>query len=534
MRRIGTAQGAACAFMLILVLAVTVSAAAQDLGTVDFPTSARSAEAQENFLHGVLLLHTFTFESAEAAFLEASRIEPDFAMAYWGEALSHNHPLLPERDPDLPRQILKRLAPTKQERLAKVPTERERGFLEAVEMLFGQGSEEARSLAYAEAMSRMAAKYPDDHEVQAFYAVAMLATVRFTRDEDFRIRIRAGAIAENIYRENPNHPGAAHYVIHSFDDPVHAPLALTAAYRFAEIAPDAAHALHMPSHIFIQHGMWERVVTSNDASYDSAIRLWQKHDSLTDTQKFYNDVYVWHALDWGQYGELQLGNYDKAMKAVELLEPVAANSKAPPAISGPAEMAARYIVESEQWKVLPLDGASPSEVFASGMSAVRLDDVAAAEAAEKKLASVYDERKSADGEERTRPLSIQAQELGALVALAKGRSDEAVALMKKATATAEEMGAPAGAATPIKPAHELYGEILLELGRAEEAAQQFEASLLRMPSRTLSLRGLARAAEKLGDAETARASYEKVLINLGKHPSHPSYQEAKAFVSGAP
>ena len=238
-------------FVLATALAATPALAAEDLGTIDFPTSAESKEAQELFLRGVLLLHSFTFEAAEKTFIEAREIEPDFFMAYWGEALSHNHPLLAERNPDLPRQVLSRLGPTRDARLAKAPTEREKGFMEAVEILFGEGSEEERTVAYAEAMGRLAAKYPDDDEVQAFYSVSMLGRVRFGHDKDFRLRMKAGSIAENIYRdESQTIPGAAHYVIHSFDDPVHAPLALTAAYRYAEIAPGrGTRASHAVSHL---------------------------------------------------------------------------------------------------------------------------------------------------------------------------------------------------------------------------------------------------------------------------------------------
>lgn len=476
---------------------IVATPAGAELGTVDFPTSARSPEAQSHFLRGVLLLHSFTFELAEAAFREASHAEPDFVMAYWGEALSHNHPLIAERDADLPRAVLKRLAPTRAARAAKAKTEREKGLLGAVETLFSEGGEKERSLAYAEAMGELAAGYPDDHEIQAFYAVALLGTVRLTEDKDFRTRVRAGAIAENIFRENPNHPGAAHYVIHSFDDPVHAPLALRAAYRYADIAPDSAHALHMPSHIFIQHGMWDRVVASNQASYDSAIRLWQKRDGLSDTQKYYNDIYVWHALDWGQYGSLQLGRYEEAKQAIERLRPVAEKSEVAPTVNGLAEMYARYIVESEAWEVLPIDDAIAPQIFASGMSAARMGNLEAAAAAERKLSRLVAEHSGEALEKKNLPLAIQAAEIGALVALAKGNGDEAIARMDEAVALSGQMDAPRGAAKPIKPAHELYGEILLELGRADAAATHFETCLQLMPKRALSLRGLARATEQL-------------------------------------
>lgn len=517
---------------LSAALLVASAAFAQDLGTVEFPTSSESAKAQELFERGVLLLHSFTFEAAEKTFLDARAADADFYMTYWGEALSHNHPLLAERDPDLPRGVLKKLAPTREERLAMAPTARERGFMEAVEELFGEGSEEERSVAYTDAMARLAATYPDDDEVQAFYSVSLLGRVRFGHDKDYRLRMKAGSIAENIYRDHPDHPGAAHYVIHSFDDPVHAPLALTAAYRYAEIAPDAAHALHMPSHIFIQHGMWDRVVKSNDASYDSAIRLWQKRDGLTDTQKFYNDVYVWHALDWGQYGQLQTGDYESAKQSIENLKPVAAISKAGMASSGIGTMTARLIVESEQWEILPLDGSpTPDEVFASGMSAVKLDNMTAAKAAAAKLDTMYEAARDESGESRTRPTQIMTLELKALIELANGNGEQAASLMKSATEIAESMSAPNGTATPVKPAFELYGEVLLGLGKPAEAKKAFETSLLRMPNRTLSLRGLARAAGETGDAATAQSSYRKVLEILSSYPDNASYQEAKGFVS---
>ena len=517
--------------VLGLTLALSGSLLGQELGTIDFPTSARSAKAQNHFLHGVKNLHSFTFEAAEQAFRSAAQVEPGFVMAYWGQALSHNHPLLAERDIETPRAALRGLAPTRNERLTKAPTPREKGFLEAVEILFGEGGEAERAVAYSEAMGHLAMRYRDDDEVQAFYSVSLLGTVRHVDDKDFRIRMRAGAIAENIFRDNPNHPGAAHYVIHSFDDPVHAPLALTAAMRYAKIAPDSAHALHMPSHIFIQHGMWREVVRSNEASYDSAFRLWQKRDTLSDTQRYYNDVYVWHPLDWGQYGDLQLGNYSKAKKAIELLKPTVAKSKVPSSTEWIGEMVARYIIESEKWEQIPVTEDSTSdEILANGMSAARTGNLAAAKKAESQLKTRYDHKKSSDGEKRTRPLAIMHKEVAALVRLAQGRGGDAVELMETAIAVAESMDAPSGAATPLKPAHELFGEILLELGRAEEAFAQFQTSLLRTPNRTLSLRGLARAATKTGNVETARASYEKLLEILDGHPDLPSCQEAKAFI----
>ena len=497
----------------MLLLAGTIvslsTAQAEQLGELNFPTSG-SAAAQEHFLRGVKYLHSFGFEDAAEAFQAASKVEPDFALAYWGEALSYNHPLLPERDLETPRKVLARLGPSPAERAAKAPTPREAGLLAAVEILYGEGSESERAFAYADAMGRLAAQHPQDEELQALYAVALLGTVRhlgasWGAESTFRVRMKAGAIAQDVFRQHPNHPGAAHYIIHAFDDPIHAPLALAAAERYAVLAPDVSHALHMPSHIFIQHGMWAEVMASNDASYQSAFAVWQQRDTFSETKNYFNDVSAWHALDWGQYGALQQADWTKAKQAINLLRVVAEKSAVSRVHEGVGEMTARYIVESEQWQQLPLTSEFTShELMATGLSAIRMGDVAIAQQAEEQLKNMEQEKQPTRPTRRQQALTIMRLEIAALVRGAQGQSDAAIALMDEAVAIAESIGLPNGAAIPIKPAHELYGEILLELDRPKEAAVQFEASLLRAPNRRLSLRGLARATAKSGDTHTAR------------------------------
>ena len=341
--------------------------------------------------------------------------------------------------------------------------------------------------------------------------------------------MQAGAIAQDIFRKHPDHPGAAHYIIHAFDDPVHAPLALAAAERYAEIAPDVSHALHMPSHIFIQRGMWDRVVASNDASYQAAIKLWHKRADFSQTKRYFSDSYVWHALDWGQYGSLQQADYVKAKKTLDLLRPVAAESKVSHVKEGIGMMTARYIVESEQWEKLPMTEAiTAPELMATGLSAIRLGDVATAEQAEARLKSLSKEKHPLPQTEKS--VAIMHKEIAALVRLAQGNGDEVISLMKEAVAIAEDMGLPNGAVIPIKPAHELYGEILLELGQSQEAMAQFEASLLRTPNRALSLRGLARAAAKSGDTETARQRYTQLVQVWEKKGTPEVLEEAQGFL----
>ena len=248
----------------ILLRGAAPAAQFDSVGSLDFPTSARSAEAQQHFLRGVAILHSFGWKQALEQFRAAQAIEPDFALAYWGETLCYNHPLFATApDDENPRAALARLGATAAERAARAPTPREKGFLQAVEALWAEGDYDERRVAYMHAMERLHRQFPDDHEVAAFYALALLSGSRALGDQSGRLEMRAGAIALDVFGANPNHPGAPHYAIHAFDDPIHAPLALPAARRYAEIAPAVAHARHMPTHIFIQHGMWDLVSRHN-------------------------------------------------------------------------------------------------------------------------------------------------------------------------------------------------------------------------------------------------------------------------------
>ena len=240
------------------VAAGAQSAAPGELGSVSFPTSAKGP-SQTAFLVGVKALHNFEFDTAGEAFREAQKADPGFALAYWGEAMSYNHPLWAEQDIASARRALERLAPTAAARAAKAPAGKERGLVEAVDVLFGAGDKYARDVAYSAAMKRLHEQQPADDEVSVLYALSLLGTAR-PGEKSVRNAMQAAAIAEDIFQRNPKHPGAAHFIIHSFDDPDHAILALPAARAYSKIAPAAAHALHMPSHIFVQLGMWDDVV----------------------------------------------------------------------------------------------------------------------------------------------------------------------------------------------------------------------------------------------------------------------------------
>jgi tetratricopeptide (TPR) repeat protein len=491
----------------------------EKVGTVEFATSASSPEAQAHFLRGVAALHSFGWKQAIAEFEAAQKIEPAFALAYWGQSLCYNHPLFSELDPTEPRKVLARLGDDPAARAAKAPTEREKGFLSAVEALWGEGSSEARKVAYAEAMERLYQRHPGDDEVAAFYALSLLSAAEALGNEDLRQNVRAGAIALDVFARRPDHPGAPHYVIHAFDDPVHAALALDAARRYAKIAPAVSHARHMPSHIFIQRGMWREVSASNVSAFDAARDLWEPGDAVND---------LVHSLDWGQYGDLQRGDVEQARAWRAKLETIVAESKrAERAVSTLPLLDARVRIETEDWQVLPFDGATPTpEVFTSGLSAAKLGDLAAARRAAAILESraKQPEDRYEGGGEAARVMQL---EVLALVHLAKGRKDAALSALEQGRTIAEAWGPPAGPASPAKPIHELYGEVLLEIGRPERAIELFRASLDRTPNRPLSLRGLARAQAATGEVERSRETWSRLLEVRENRDGAPGVEEAR-------
>ena len=422
--------------------------------------------------------------------------------------------------------MLARLAPTPEERAAKAPTQREKDFLGAVEILFGEGTSGERRIAYMEAMERMHEAYPDDPEVASYFALSLLAAAGPMGDDTFRMAVRAGSIALDVFDDNPDHPGAAHYIIHAFDDPVHAPLALPAAYRFAEIAAAVSHARHMPSHIFIQRGMWDRVSTSNDSAYEAAVDLWEPGDAVND---------MVHALDWGHYGDLQRGDWDKASRWRELLEEIIVKSeRADRAVSTADLLWAREVVETENWDTREItDTTRASVALATGLSAALAGDLELAARAEKRLDAIGSREVSdrSTFQRGTGPARVAHREVAARIQLARGISQRALALLDEGIEISETMGPPRGSASPVKPIRELYGEVLLELERPQDAIEQFEASLLYTPNRPRSLLGLARASAAAGDLDSARRAYRKLSEIWAGRDQIAGYVEARDFLA---
>jgi len=510
------------------------------LSPVRFPSSGSPA-AQPAFLRGVTALHNFQYEDAVEAFREAQTIDREFAMAYWGEAMACNQTLWLNQDADQAREILRRLAATPAARAAKAKTEREKAYLRAVEALFGSGERGERERAYAEAMRRLATAYPRDPEAQTFFALSLLgltarspALFREGADDQHAhalvgsaIQKEAAAVLEKVLVANPDHPGALHYLIHDYDDPAHARLALPAARAYAKVAPESSHALHMPAHVFLQLGMWDDAAASDEASFRASDN-WVKRKGLPIGMRDY------HSLSWLLYESLQQGRFRKARETLDLMGAAVQATDTPRFKAIRSDMRARYVLETRSFTELATarDFDTSGELFAIGMSAARSGDPGTAERALVELS-----RRAGTGPSGTRQadVAVMARELAALVALAAGRKEEAVLRMREAVALDRALPPPLGPPRPIKPAPELFGEILLELGRPREARAEFERALARWPNRSLGLLGRARASAALGDRESALRDYRRLLLNWSRaDPDLADLKEAQAFTATPP
>ena len=491
---------------------------AQELGSISFSTSGAAA-AQPRFIEGVKDLHSFEFDEAAEAFHQAQQLDPNFALAYWGEAMSYNHPLWAQLDLPAARKALERLAPTLEGRLAKAHTEKEKAYLEAVnELFYAPGDKLARDNAYSDAMARLYQRWPEDHEVSIFYALSLLGAVR-PGDKGFRRQALAASIAFTVFQQNPNHPGAAHFIIHAFDDPDHAILALPAARVYAKIAPAAPHALHMPSHIFVQLGMWQDVAASNIVAHKAAVDLIERMHLPEGREDF-------HTLSWLEYANLMLGKFDEAKKNVDLAKQAADRNPKNVNIGQQYHtMLARYILETGKWEKIPLEAAKETAsehdsmpgmpgmgarysgegawIFIAGLSAAKLGDPNEAEHARDRLSAMRKSVESGGDAYAAKPFAIMENEVASAAQLARGQKDEAVRLAKQAADIESTLAAPSGPPEPIKPALEFYGEVLLDAGRNAEAAAAFQQGLLRTPKRTPSVQGIARATSKGGGPVTA-------------------------------
>lgn len=468
----------ACLFALLIS-----TAAAAQYGDVFFANTG-SAAAQPAFLRGLALLHDFEYPAAAEAFREAQKIDPEFVMAFWGEAMTYTHPVWFQQDAGAARAVLQRLGTT------KAKSDREQAYLETVKILYGDGSKEERDNKYAEAMAALHQKYPDDVDATAFYAVALLGTSHGGRDT--ATYMRAAALLEDVFPTHQHHPGVLHYLIHSYDDPVHAPLGMRAARLYGAVAPEAGHALHMTSHIFIAMGMWDDVIEANVR----AIRVVNAQRAASGKPA----LHCGHYATWLHYALLQKGKPDEAKKLLDSCR-ADAPTGSEMVVSSYAEMVASQAmsgtsVEAGFIPPEPYADARFTIAYADAYDAYRRRDAAALRDAVARLRAARAEPTHTDmamgmnNPQAPQRKAVIVQQVEGMELAVAGKHEEAVAAFRKAAAAEQSMAFDFGPPFIDKPSLELLGEELLAMKRNDEAATAYRAALARTPGRAAVVGGL--------------------------------------------
>lgn len=476
----------------------------QYLGIVNIEVTGKS-QAVPHFEKGLLLLHSFEYDDAREAFLKAQELDPKMPMAYWGEAMTHNHALWSEQDYELATAALEKL---KTFDFKSYCTPLELDFIESVHILYlPQTEKKLRDQQYAEFMSQLAQKYPDNHEIAAFYAIALLGSVPEGRDVE--IYGKGAKIAQGILEENPNHPGALHYLIHSYDDPDHARLALDAARAYSQVAPDASHALHMPSHIFVAMGMWDDVIASNINSYAASLQRMEEN-------KLDNDARGYHAFHWLEYGYLQKAEKEEAKKMVLEMKQYTSETPSRFARVHLVYMKGTYLIETGEWEgdiaTIPVDvsdlnvSIQSQYYFLEGMKAFTQGNVQKLDSIIEVTTNAYnkgsflvtnDSPKMCAGANRSdltasdlTEVLARKNQLEALRADLQGDAQKAEAHLLQSIEEEESISYSYGPPHIQKPTRELYADWLLRQNRPEEARVQYNLALEKAPKRRLLMEGL--------------------------------------------
>jgi hypothetical protein len=485
----------------------------EKLGKITFPTSCAPA-SQAPFARGVALLHSFWYAEAEKAFAAVAAADPSCAMAHWGVAMSNYHPLWAAPTPP---EMQRGQAAVEKAIAAGAPTDREKAYVAAIESFFKDAAtvdHRTRAVAYEKAMERVHRQYPDDREAQVFYALALLGTAS-PADKTYANQKKAGEILNRVLPQQPDHPGVAHYLIHSFDYPQLASLALPAARSYSKIAESSPHALHMPSHIFVRLGLWDDSIRANEDSAAAALAHVQKS---APGKSAFDEM---HALDYLAYAFLQQGRDAKAREIVDRTRAVKALDNAQFAAAyALAAVPARYALERGRWAEAAALEVAPAWFpwaqfpyaeaitwHARAIGAARSGDAARAREAVARLEALRQAAVDAKIAYWPDPIEIQRREAAAWLAMAEGRKDEAVALMKDAVALEESIDKHPVTPGPVLPARELQGDLLMALGRPADALAEYEASLAVAPNRFYALGAAVRAADAAGRRDTARAHF---------------------------
>jgi len=475
------------------------------LGIVNM-TITGSEAALPHFEKGLLLLHSFEYSDAREAFLNAQKIDPKLAMAYWGEAMTYNHPLWSSQNYDKAVVCLERLKENKQEL-----TSLEEDFLKAIHILYQtKKTKKERDVLYAKFMESLQSKYPDNHEVSAFYALSLLGSV--SEGRDYEVYGRGANIVQSIIDKNPNHPGALHYLIHSYDDPIHAKLALNAANSYAKVAPDASHALHMPSHIYLALGMWDEVVSSNENSYQASLNRMER-------KNLGNNGRGYHAFHWLEYGYLQQGRVEDARNMVLDLERYVEETPSTVARKHLIYLKGTFLMNTNLWDdpiakiaidISDMNVANRAQYHViEGMYAFHSKDKNKLMAAIKSIQDDYDKESllitykgaqlcSGSSSKDTSSIDIAQTEimLEQLLALLSWMNDDIELTEKyliKSNELYNQLSYDFGPPFIQKPTNELYADWLLLQNRPKEAEEQYELTLKKATNRNIAVKGKQKA-----------------------------------------
>jgi tetratricopeptide (TPR) repeat protein len=512
---------------------------AEKLGTVSFATSCAPA-VKAPFARAVALLHSFWYDEAEKAFGEVAKADPSCAMAHWGVAMSVYHPIWA---PPTPAELERGQEAVAKARAMEASTTRERDYIAAIETFFRDADtvdHRTRAVAYEKAMEGVHARHPDDREAAIFYALALLGTAP-PADKTYANQKKAGAILNRVLPAQPDHPGVAHYLIHSFDYPQLADLALPAARSYSKIAESSPHALHMPSHIFVRLGLWDDAIRSNMESAAAARAHVQK--TLPGAHSF-DEL---HAMDYLAYAYLQQGRDAKAREMVDGIRTVQKlDNPQFAAAYALAAVPARYALERGRWAEAAALEVGPAFLpwatfpyaeaithFARAVGAARSGDAARAREAVERLEALHKAAVDAKIGYWPAQIDIQRRAAAGWLARAEGRNDEAARLLKEAAdleAATDKHPVTPGA---VLPARELYADLLLELGRPAEALAEYEAAVAIAPNRSYPLAGAVRAAEAAGQRDKARSLYATLeKVTAKGDAARPELTKLKASLKG--
>ena len=498
----------------------------EQLGKVSFSTSC-DRKVQPQFDRAVAMLHSFWFQQGEKAFREVLERDPSCAIANWGIAailigntFAGN---ATTQDAQKAKEAIQR------GRLTGAKTERERFYIEAIAEYydgFGDRPHRARMKSLADAFEVVAKRFPKDDEAQIFYAIYLTAT-QLPSDKTFADTLKAARILEPQFEKHPDHPGVAHYLIHSYDYPPIAEKGLNAAKRYAEIAPSAPHALHMPSHIFTRVGAWEASAATNKRSIEASRAGQEPGGAL-------------HATDYMVYAYMQLARDNDASQALQDARRAGnIDPNNPGTAYALAAMPARIAIERGMWKEAAQLEARSTKVlqadaitqFARALGAARSGDAAAAEKGVQELARIVDRLKTAKNDYWATEVEVQRLSAAAWTGYAKGNRDEALTLMRSTADLEDKSEKREGPPARLVPARELLGEMLLELKRPAEALKEFEASEKHDPNRFRGINGAAHAAAESGDSAKAKRYFTRLMDLAGKGDARLELEHAKAYLA---